>query len=374
MPMKIALIGPTYPYRGGISHYTTLLFRHLRGNHEVCFWSFRRQYPAWLFPGKSDKEFGEKSLREIGIRYTIDSLLPHTWMLTAKQIVRFEPEIVVLPWWVAFWGPIFFILLRYIKRHTDAAVVYICHNVIEHEAAGWKTKVSQMALGLGNGFLVHSDEEAGRLQRLVPGARVKRVFHPIYSLVPRKNISRQAARKKVGVSGPTVLFFGFVRPYKGLEYLIEAFPQVLKSISATLLIVGEFWQGKEKYLSQIQKLGIEKHVKITDAYVPTEEIETYFAAANVLAMPYVAVTGSGVVQMAFYFGLPVIVTDVGMLPQVVRNGETGFVVPSRNPAVLAKKIVQYFEDGLEETFRQEIEREKTRFSWNHIVQAIEEMV
>lgn len=372
--LRIAVVGPTYPYRGGISHYTTLLYKELAKRHNVQFWSFLRQYPNWLFPGKSDKDFSDRNLKPKSVRYTLDSLLPPTWISTANEIIRFQPDMVLLPWWVAFWGPIFYVLIWQIKKHLSTKVVFICHNIVEHESASWKIQISRLALGLGDAFIVHSSEESDRLQHWYPDANVKRVFHPIYSLLPKRNISRSRAREQLNLSKSErlMLFFGFVRPYKGLQYLIQAMPQILKEIEATLLVVGEFWEDKSKYQKKIQELGLEKNIRIIDRYIPSSEIEWYFSAANVLVMPYVSVTGSGVVQMAYYFDTPVIVTDVGMLSEIVRNGRTGLIVPPQNPDALAKAVIRYFSNGLESRFRKEIKSDKKRFSWETIAKAIEE--
>jgi glycosyltransferase involved in cell wall biosynthesis len=371
--MKVALVGPTYPYRGGIAHHTTLLYRYLKKRHEVRFWSFLRQYPGWLYPGKTDKDFSQRSLIENGVIYSIDSVLPHTWFKTAHDIVQFRPDVLVIPWWVVFWGPIFSVIASIVKKRTGSRVVYICHNVLEHESSRWKVMVSRYAYNLADGFLVHSEQEAIRLREIRPDARIKKVFHPVYSLLEKRGIAQKDARHRLKIDGWILLFFGFVREYKGLEYLIKALPLVLKQIDVTLMVVGEFWQDRRKYFDLIDELNLQRHVRIIDQYVPNHEIEMYFSAANVLVMPYVSVTGSGVVQLAFYYGLPVIVTNVGMLTEIVEDGRTGFIVPPRDVDALADAIVQYFRENREEEFRKNIELTRGRFGWEHIISSIEKI-
>jgi len=184
----------------------------------------------------------------------------------------------------------------------------------------------------------------------------------------------ETCRKAINVTSPVILFFGFVREYKGLKYLIAAMPEILTKIPATLLIVGEFWKDKAVYLKMIDDLGIGAHVKIVDAYVPNEDVDQYFNAADLVVQPYVSATGSGVVQMAFGFNKPVVATAVGSLPEIVEDGKTGFVVPPADPFAIARAVIRFFDENKAVTFGENIKNQQYRFSWDHLVDGIETLL
>ncbi len=371
--MRICIVGPSFPLRGGISHHTTLLYRHLRERHETVLYSFSRQYPRWLFPGKTDKDNSRIMLEEKGAEAILDSMNPLSWYRTYRKIKSFRPDLVIFPWWTFFWTPQFTFLAALIHWKTGARVLFICHNVVEHESNALANWCTRFVLGRGDLYLVHSSEDLSNLRSMLPGAIVRQAYHPCYDEFPRTGLSRESARKRLGVEGDVILFFGFVRQYKGLSYLIDALPGVLANRDVTLMIVGEFWKDKERYLEKIDELDINAAVRIVDDYVPNEELEKYFAAADLLVLPYTSATGSGVVQLSFGFNLPVLVTSVGALPEVVDDGVTGMIVPPRDPDAISEKIVRFFEQGQRTTMMERIETEKKRFSWAGVVEEIERL-
>ncbi len=371
--MKIALIGPSYPFKGGIAHYTTLLYRQLKASHEVTFFTFKRQYPAFLYPGKGDKDVSASALREDSAEQFLDSLNPLTWMQAWRRLRRLQPDLVILPWWVYFWTPHFYYLAQRIKRKLNSRLLFVCHNVVAHESSRVAQFCTSLVLRSGDSFLVHSKEDETNLKRILPAARVVRAFHPSYDIFHQNGFTKESARQQLNLKGKTILFFGFVRPYKGLKYLLEALPLILQEEQVNLLIAGEFWEGKEACWQQIHALGIEKNVTVIDRYVPNEEMEVFFAAADLLVMPYVSATGSGLVQLAFGMGTPVLVTNVGALPEVVRDEQTGYVVPPQDPTAIAARVIQYYRMNLEETFRENVMKDRYRFSWGQLVEAIEKL-
>jgi glycosyltransferase involved in cell wall biosynthesis len=369
--LKICLIGPTYPFRGGISHYTTLLYRHLQKRHEVHFFAFRRQYPGWLFPGETDKDTSSNPIREDGVENILDSLNPITWLGVFLRIKRVNPGLVILPWWVSFWAPQFWTIVSLTKTFTKTRVLFICHNVIEHESKTIDKTCTRLVLKKGDYFIVHSLEDSENLKMMVPQATVKQSFHPTYEVFHPKGISKEKARRKLRITGNTILFFGFVRPYKGLEYLIEAMPNITRHIDVNLLIVGEFWRDEEEYRKQIEDLGVKENIKIINRYVPNEEVELYFAACDLVVLPYVSATGSGIVQAAFGCNKPVVTTNVGCLPEVVEDKRTGYLVPVRDSQAIADAVVSFYKEEKEEFFADNIVKEKEKFSWDRMVEAIE---
>jgi glycosyltransferase involved in cell wall biosynthesis len=339
--MRLALIGPVYPYRGGIAHYTTALCRALRKRgHEVLLVSFKRQYPQWLFPGQSDKDPSREPLRAEQAHYWIDSLNPLTWLATFRQIRAYQPDLIVQQWWVTFWAPAWFVLGVLNRWFLKRPIMTICHNVLPHEARPWDRWLAKLALRQGTAFIVQSMQEKDQLLSLLPDARAQILPLPTFDMLADQQIPRARARQQLGLSQdlPILLFFGIVREYKGLMDLLEALPAVKESLGQVLLIVaGEFWGDKQGYLDTIQQLDIERSVLIDDRYIPNEEAAVYFSAADLLVAPYRRVTGSAVIPTARAFGLPVVTTELPGLAQVV-DRESDRLAPPGDPQALATAI------------------------------------
>jgi glycosyltransferase involved in cell wall biosynthesis len=370
--MKIDLVGPSYPFRGGISHYSTLLFKHLKKNHTVKFYSFKRQYPRFLYPGKTDKDSSREPLRDAGIDPCLDSMNPLTWIDVARKMVRDKPDMSIFPWWVAFWAPQFLLIISILRHYSKTKILFICHNILEHERNRLKHAVSKGVLSRGDYFIVHSDEEKERLMKLIGKTRVEVCFHPTYDHFNPGVIPRNEAKERLKLREENILlFFGFVRAYKGLATLIQAMPAILQRIDARLVIAGEFWKDKDRYLKMIEDLVLEEKVTIVDRYIPNEEIPYFFYASDIVVLPYTSVTGSGLVQLAFGFDRPVVVSEIGALSEVVRNKKTGFLVPPEDPGQIAKAVVEYFTKSNRNRMSESIEKEKEKFSWNQLIRAIE---
>jgi glycosyltransferase involved in cell wall biosynthesis len=327
---RIVLIGPVLPYRGGISQHTTMLHRAMTGLAEHLTISFSRQYPGWLFPGESDKDPAYENRTEPGVEYLIDSLNPFTWRKAVARASNFKADIAVIPWWTVFWAPCFGYLARGLKR-SGIEVVFFCHNVVEHESAGWKSVLTRRVLKHGARFVVHTREDEANLKRLLPGSEVSVHPHPIYDQFPQPQKTLPKRR------GLELLFYGFVRPYKGLDTLIEAMGR-LKGEDIQLTVAGEFWEGEEDTRARIKELGIEDQVEIRAGYHSDQESADLFARSDVVVLPYHSATGSGVVPLAYHYEKPVIVTRVGGLPDVVQEGRTGLLVEPGNCEALAGAI------------------------------------
>lgn len=372
--MRISLIGPTFPFRGGISHYTTLLYRHLAFSHDVTFYAFKRQYPSMLFPGTTDLDPSRVPLWATDTRNFLDSMNPLTWFRVAFNIIRSHDDLLIIPWWVSFWAPPFWTVSVLVKRFSKTSVLFLCHNVVEHESRRADKCLTALVLRTGDAFVVHSREDERNLLSLYAGALVKRSPHPTYAVFNSIRPRRKRVREMYGVKGPMILFFGFVRDYKGLKYLIQAMPSVLSRVEVTLLIVGEFWKDKDSYHSLIGRLHLEKRIIIVDEYVPNEEVAAYFRAADLVVQPYVSATGSGVVQLAYGFNRPVIATRINSLEEIVEEGKTGYLVPPKDPEALAGAIVRFFREGKGEMFSENIKKIKHRYSWENMVCTIEDAV
>ena len=277
---------------------------------------------------------------------------------------------MIIPWWTSFWTPQFWTITTLIKRSSSAKVLFICHNIVDHEAYLFSRICSRAVLSNGDYFLVHSQSDAKRLRELVPSAPITHAFHPVYDFFSRGVLAPAEARARLALHGETILFFGFVRPYKGLEDLLRALSLILKHRKITLLVVGEFWEGKEAVVELIQALKIEAAVRVVDRYVPNEEVGLYFSAADLVVLPYVSGTGSGIVQIAYGLEKPVVATRVGSLAEVVEDGRTGYLVEPGDPKALADAVLRFFLEEKKDEFVENIRRTKDRFSWEYLVEII----
>ncbi len=341
--MRIALVGPVYPFRGGIAHYTTMLYEALcASGHDVLLISFKRQYPRWLFPGASDRDPSQQALKVSKPEYILSPFNPVSWLRGVRAIVRFKADILVLQWWTVYWALVWNVLGLLNRVLMHAELVYICHNVLSHEKRWWDGWMARSTLRWGDRIFVQSDQEQRVLGRLLPMAAVTVRALPIYGMLATKNLpTKEEARRSLSIpsDGLTLLFFGIVRSYKGLRYLIEALPKLQSRLGEVrLLVAGEFWDDPESYQVLIQKLGLEDTVVIRDEYIPNEEVPVYFSAADILVAPYVAVTGSGVVQMAWGFGLPFVAT--WSVAAEESSGVPYVVAAPADPLALADAIVE----------------------------------
>jgi len=335
---RVALIGPILPFRGGIAQHTTMVHRALSKLTEHLAISFTRQYPAFIFPGESDRDPSYEGYKEPGVEYLIDSLNPLTWHKTVRRIMDFGAAIVVLPWWTVYWALCFGYLSRKL-RGRGLRVVFICHNVVEHEAARWKSHLTRWVLSKGNRFLVHTSEDRANLQHLIPEAEVNVHTLPIFQQFPA---SKGEWPKRGALE---LLFYGFVRPYKGLDLLIEAMAQTADDVYLT--IAGEFWEGEEQVRDRIEALGLNERVELRPRYHTDAETAELFDRSDVVMLPYRSATGSAVVSVAYHYNKPVIATRVGGLPDVVQHNKTGILVEPENIDALALAINSMTRTGAE---------------------------
>ena len=373
--MKITMIGPVYPYRGGIAHYTTTLSKKLMAaGHTVQTISFKRQYPAWLYPGESDKD--PSTLHEqVPALYTLDPLYFWTWGRAARQIQAFQPDLVIIQWWTTFWAPAYGVLARWLKR-LGLRVVVLIHNVMPHETRFWDRWLCRFALSPADQYIAQAEREASRLHTLLPGAKITVTPLPVYNMLAGGALSPVEARAKLGLPAddPIVLFFGIVRPYKGLRYLLQAF-QILKGKGnhAQLLVAGEFWEPIGEYQQMIERLGIADRVHITNRYIPNEEIPIFFSAADLFAAPYVDGTQSASAKLALGFGLPMVLTRC-IVDQTLAAQENTWLAVERNAGSLATAILAALEQGQEHRLAGKPSRVGEALDdWHQIVQVIEKL-
>lgn len=368
---KIVLIGPVYPYKGGISHYTGLLYRALSKKYDVVMLSYRMQYPKILFH-KEQRDYANDSFKVESTEYGIHTANPFNWIKEALRINRMHPDLVIFQWWHPYFAPCYVTMASLIR----AKIMFTCHNVFPHERFPLDRFLTKLVLKRGNTFILHSQTEAEELLSIQKEAVYRIHMHPTYNAFRFRNLTKEEGRRDLSLSGEekVLLFFGFVRPYKGLHYLLDAM-KLLKEdgFDGKLLVVGDFDGTKEDYIKQIGENEISSMVEIHDGYIPDRDIEKFFAACDLVMLPYESATQSGIAQIAYGFEKPVVVTDVGGLPEVVDEEKTGYIVEAKNPTALKDAVRKFFNRPENDRFQMGIREASYRFSWEGMVETIEEL-
>jgi D-inositol-3-phosphate glycosyltransferase len=371
--MNITIIGTAFPLRGGIAHYNALLAKALMEHHRVQTITFSRQYPSLLFPGKTQEEQGPGG-EAAPAPQLIDSINPLNWLRVGNMIGKQAPDILLFKYWLPFFGPCFGTIARRARRNGHTRVICICDNVLPHERRPGDVMFTRYAFRSVDGFIVQSDAVEEELVGFWKGARYRNTPHPLYTIFGEP-IDRIEARQRLGITAPRVLlFFGYIRKYKGLDILLDALARLPREINVHLLVAGEFYDSEQKYREQIKALHLEDQVTLRSDYLPNEEVPAYFSAADAVVLPYRSATQSGIAQIAYNFGTPVIATNVGGLSEVVLHERTGLVVPPENPAALAEAITRFYADGREALYRTNVQQEKQKYSWHNLVRSIEELM
>lgn len=371
--MKITIVGTAYPLRGAFAQLNATLAWHLSKRHQVEIITFKRQYPQFLFPGKSQMD-PSKPLFDIPTHVLIDSINPLTWVAAARHIRQWNSDLVIFRYWMPFFGPCFGVISYLARKWTGAKVLFICDNIIPHERRPGDKLFTRFAFRFVDYFIVQSKWVMQDLMYFVSAPRFRLTPHPIYNIFG-KPLSKNAARKRLGIRENNVLlFFGYVRRYKGLGVLLRAMPEILTHSDVRLLVVGEFYEGEEAYRRQIQDLNLQEKVTLRSGYLKNEEVAVYFSACDVVVLPYLSATQSGIVQIANHFDKPVIATSVGGLVEDVLHEKTGLIVPPENPSALASAVVDFYKKRKERRFIANIKKEKRKYRWEVYVKAIEDLV
>jgi len=363
-PERIVVIGPVYPFKGGISHYTGLLVRALKEDHEVHTISYSMQYPKLLFR-KEQRDYENRSFQVGDAEFLINTANPFNIAKCAGHINSLDPDLVIIQWWHPYFSPCYNILSKKIR----AKKLFICHNVFPHERFPFDRFLTGSVLKKGDYFILHSKKEASELLSLDPKAAYAVNMHPTYSAFKTGKSASSGEKKHEGIE---LLFFGFVRPYKGLKVMLkamESLPDVVK-----LNVVGDFGGKREEYDRLIGEYGIKSRVFVRDGYVPDKEVEDYFENCDAVVLPYIDATQSGIAQIAFGFEKPVIATKAGGLPEVVTDGKTGVLCEVNDPDSLAEAVRRFSALRQEVDFKENIRQDAWRFSWEHMVLTIEELV
>lgn len=366
--MRIAILSPFYPYRGGIAQFSASLYRELEKEHEVKAFTFTRQYPSFLFPGKTQYVGSDDLVDKIEALRVLDSINPLSYLRTIEAINGYQPDLVILRYWMPFFGP----SLGFIGRRLRCNVIAIIDNAVPHERRFSDRPFSRYFLPSNDGLVVMSESVRQDIVELISSPPPIIVLsHPVYNHFGEK-LDRTVSRERLGIGKDQkiLLFFGIIRDYKGLDILIEAFSYLDSSYS--LLIAGECYGSFEVYSSIIEKNKNKDRIHVFNEYIPDHKVSLFFSASDVCILPYRTATQSGITATALHFDLPVIATDTGGLRQSVADVGMGKVIDDFSPKTLSDAIVQYFNFNEPQRFRDQIIIHKEENSWTRFVNRLVE--
>lgn len=374
MAKKVIIIGPAHPLRGGLATFDQRLCQEflLRGDDCEIF-SFSLQYPGFLFPGTT--QFSSDPAPEgLRIHSVINSIQPLNWLRVGRRIRKLQPDLIIVRFWLPLMGPALGTILRQVKKNKHSRIVAITDNVIPHEKRPGDRPFTRYFLKSCDAFITMSEKVMHDLRQFEPLKPALQVLHPLYDNFGAA-VPKTTAREKLGLpqQRPILLFFGFIRHYKGLDLLLRAMKLLTAQYPAgtapLLLIAGEFYEDPEMYKNLIRELDIADQLILRTDFIPDSEVRYFLCAADAVVQPYRNATQSGVTPLAYHFEKPMIVTNVGSLPALVPDGKVGLVCKPQ-PEDLARAIIQYFELG-EAFFLPHLRLEKEKYSWSALVEAAE---
>jgi len=372
--MKIVILGTAYPYRGGLAAFNErLAYEYQDQGHEVEIYTFTHQYPDFLFPGKTQYST-EPAPQNLHIIRKVHSYNPFNWIKVGREIARKKPDLMITKFWLPFMAPCFGTIARIVKRNHHTRLISILDNVIPHEHRIGDKLFVKYFIKPTHGFVAMSKSVLQDLRLFTQDKPAVFSPHPLYDHYGER-LSKENALQLLNLSPEFhyVLFFGFIRAYKGLDLLFSAFAdQRLKESNVKLLVAGEFYGDSAPYLQQVKDLHIEDKVELHTDFIPDSEVNRFFSAADIVAQPYKTATQSGVTQIAFHFEKPMLVTNVGGLAEIVPHGKIGYVVEPDSQQI-ADALCDFFEHQRESAYEANIAEEKKKYSWQKFVEAIHQL-
>ena len=376
---KIIIIGPGHPLRGGLASFNQRLCKQfIDEGYDCCIYSFSLQYPSFLFPGKTQYS-SDPAPDNLEIFSVINSIHPLNWLQVGNELKRLKPDIIVVRYWLPFMGPALGTILRRVKKNKYTRIIAITDNILPHEKRPGDKRFTRYFLGSCDAFITMSEKVMNDLRSFDTQKPARQVLHPLYDNFGTP-VSKTAARERLNIAkeDKLLLFFGFIRRYKGLDILLNALQLVLSGEQTVqdkgdkpaikLLIAGEFYEDDKPYRQIMEQPALKNHLLIHTHFIPDQDVKYYLCAADVVVQPYRNATQSGVTPLAYFFEKPMIVTNVGSLPALVPHEKAGLVCEPE-PAALAQAITRYFELG-EDYFIPHLREEKEKYSWHHLVFAI----
>lgn len=361
--MNISILTPAWPYRGGIAAFSERLSRQLIADgHDVQLYTFTLQYPGFLFPGNTQYS-QEPAPTDLVIERQLSSVNPLTWISLGNRIKRESPDLLILAYWMPFMAPCMGSVARRARSNKHTRVIALCHNLIPHEHRPGDSLLTHWLLGSVDGVMALSQSVCDDVHRFCPQMPTAASPHPIYDSFGQSTDRTSACQHlQLDANKRYLLFFGLIRAYKGLDWLLDACAQTdaIKRGDVKLIVAGEFYSGEEQYRQQARELGIDHCIEWHTRFVPDSEVRYYFSAADLVVQPYKTATQSGVTQIAYHFQKPMLVTHVGGLPEIVPDGKVGYVVDAQ-PAAIASAIDRFYTEAPD--FSQGLLVERAKYSW-----------
>jgi len=375
---KIIIIGPAYPYRGGNALFVTQTFEVLKNDFDVKIFNYTLLYPSLLFPGTTQFDKSEKQLFKVPNERLVNSISPLNWYKVSKRIIQEKADLIIFDWWHPFFGFCHGAISSLIKKEYPNKILFITENVVSHEANKVDKFLTTIGLRNASMFLALSKSVEEELKRFAKDRKIYRSELPRYDYYQTdNNVNILALKSELGIAedDQVLLFFGYIRKYKGLEILIKAFPKILEKFpNSYLLIVGEFYDNPSTYLKLIDRLNIEKKVKVINKYIPNEEISKYYKVSDVVILPYLSATQSAILNVTYSFKKPVIATDVGGLAEFVEEGKTGVIIKSNSVDEIVKGYEEYLRIKDEVNFKENIIEYNRKNSFDNLPELISQII
>ena len=372
--MKVVILGSAHPLRGGLASYNERLAREfMRQGHSVQIYTFSLQYPEFLFPGKSQYS-DQPAPDDLYIHVKVNSVNPLNWLKIGKEIAALNADLLIVKFWLPFMAPCLGTIARRVKKNGKTKVISILDNVIPHEKRPGDMAFIRYFVNSVDGFVAMSDSVLTDLRKFDTEKPAVYSPHPLFDNFG-EGITKPEAYEKLGLELSTeyMLFFGFIRDYKGLDLLLEAMAdERVRALNVKLLVAGEFYTDAKPYWDQITRLGIADKLILKTDFIPDNEVRNYFCAADLVVQPYKHATQSGVTQICYHFDRPMLVTNVGGLPEMVPDGKVGYVVEPE-PKSIADAIVDFYANHRELRFRDNIRLEKKKYAWSNMLAKIAEV-
>lgn len=370
---KVIIIGPAHPYRGGIANFNnSLADAFFKNGDDIEILSFKLQYPSFLFPGKTQYESSDPP-KNIKIKSIINSINPFNWFNVAREINRKNPDFVIIRYWLPFMGPCLGSIARLLNKKIK--ILAITDNIIPHEKRFGDFFLTKYFVSSCDAFVTLSASVLEDLTQFTKSKNKKFTPHPIYDTFGEK-IDKSVAKKnlELNINDKYLLFFGFVRKYKGLDLMLHAMSdQRIKELGVKLIVAGEFYDNIDFYLDLINELDIDSNIILKSDFIEERDVKNYFCASDMITQTYRTATQSGVTQIAYHFERPMLVTDVGGLAEIVPHKKVGYVT-TQEPKIIADAIVDFYTNNRELDFEKNTKTEKLKFSWQNLIHTIEDLV
>ncbi len=372
--MKVIILGSAHPLRGGLASYNERLAREfIRQGHSVQIYTFSLQYPEFLFPGTTQYS-DAPAPDDLYIHVKVNSVNPFNWYSVGKEIAKLNADLMIVKFWLPFMAPCLGKISRIVKKNGKTKVISILDNIIPHEKRIGDFVLAKYFVNSVDGFIAMSESVLNDLNKFDSAKPKLFSPHPLFDNFGEA-ITKTEAYEKLGlaINEEYILFFGFIRDYKGLDLLLQAMAdERVRNLNVKLIVAGEFYTDSKPYAEMIQQLGIRDKLILKTDFIPDNEVRNYFCAADMVVQPYKHATQSGVTQICYHFDRPMLVTNVGGLPEIVPNGKVGYVVEP-NPTAIADALIDFYSNHREFVMRDNIKTEKKKYAWSEMLKKIFEV-